>query len=312
VLNDTKVLPAKFTARRATGGLVEGLFEREVVVGEWVVMLRRARHLRPGEPLSAEAPPRDPAPGGTNDETDASCERVTLRPIARLEGGRWCLAVDPPVEASILLGRIGRTPLPHYIRRGVVDSPGDVEDIERYQTIFARRPGAIAAPTAGLHLTEELIGRILDRGASVTTVTLHVGAGTFEPIRVDDLRDHRMHAEWFEVGGAAVEALRECRRRGGRVLAVGTTSVRVLESAADPSDPQRGIRAMSGWTELLIHPPYEFKVVDAMLTNFHLPRSTLLALVMAKAGVEVVRRAYSRAVERRYRFFSYGDAMLIV
>jgi len=299
VLNDTNVLPAKFSARRATGGVIRGLFERELVIGEWVIMLEGSRRLRAGESLIASA-------------IDSHEHPVTLRLAESLGSGRWRVTVDPPGSAQDVLARIGRTPLPPYIRRDDDEHDTDPEDRDRYQTVFARRPGAIAAPTAGLHLTHELLGQLGDADVATATVTLHVGIGTFLPIRVSDLSEHRMHAEWFEVSDGAAEAVQACRGRGGRVVAVGTTSVRVLESAAAEDGDARCVRAEAGWTELFLYPPRRPRVVDALLTNFHLPRSTLLALVMSIAGVEGVRSAYRHAIDKRYRFYSYGDAMLIL
>jgi len=203
-----------------------------------------------------------------------------------------------------VLTRVGRVPLPHYIRGGqMVDS-----DLDRYQTVFARKPGAVAAPTAGLHFTEPLLRKIESRGVRFTAVTLHVGLGTFRPIKADSADEHEMHAEWCEVTPEAAEALASTRAAGGRLLAVGTTSVRTLETAA------RGgrIESWSGPSDLFIRPPHEFQAVDALLTNFHFPRTTLLLLVQALGGVDLVREAYHEAVRERYRFYSYGDAMLIV
>jgi S-adenosylmethionine:tRNA ribosyltransferase-isomerase len=195
-------------------------------------------------------------------------------------------------------------PLPPYVRKGRAGAA----DRERYQTVYAQRTGAVAAPTAGLHFTPEVFDRLRDRGIERTFVTLHVGLGTFEPIQPGDYRQHRMHREWAELPATAAEAVAACRGRGGRVVAVGTTSVRVLETVA-ASGP---VRAWSGETDLFIHPPYEFKVVDALVTNFHLPRSTLLLLAGAFAGVDLLRQAYMTALAGRYRFFSYGDAMLVL
>jgi S-adenosylmethionine:tRNA ribosyltransferase-isomerase len=195
-------------------------------------------------------------------------------------------------------------PLPPYIHKGKEQAG----DRERYQTVFAQRPGAVAAPTAGLHFTQQLFQRLAERGIDRTFVTLHVGLGTFQPIQADDYRQHRMHREWGELSAEAAAAVAACRQRGGRVVAIGTTSVRVLETVA-ASGP---MRPWTGQTDLFIFPPYSFRAVDALLTNFHLPRSTLLLLVGAFAGVERIRRAYMTAIAGGYRFYSYGDAMLIL
>lgn len=304
VLNDTKVLPAKFSARRATGGKIGGLFLAEESPGVWRVMLRGSRRVRVDEVLTVSA------------QSDTGGLRLTL--LEKLEAGCWRVAADADelqlaadASAERVLERVGLTPLPPYIRRDERDTSCDAEDRERYQTVYAKSPGAVAAPTAGLHLTDSLLDTLRNGGVETACVTLHVGVGTFKPLEVDDISKHVMHTEWFELPAATADAVRQCRARGGRVVAVGTTSVRVLESAAAPG-ADRTVEVMSGETDIFIHPPHAFKVVDALLTNFHLPRSTLLALVMAMAGVQITQSAYQHAIDRRYRFYSYGDAMLIV
>ena len=204
---------------------------------------------------------------------------------------------------SGLLARLGHMPLPPYIRRA--DS---VQDRDRYQTVYARRPGAVAAPTAGLHFDQPLLQALADRGIGHVSVTLHVGAATFQPVRVDRIEDHRMHAEYLEVSAGVCAAVAQTRARGGRVIAVGTTSVRSLETAAGGGT----LQAFSGDSRIFIYPGYEFRVVDGLITNFHLPESTLLMLVSAFAGLDRVRAAYQHAIQARYRFFSYGDAMLLL
>ena len=297
VLNDTKVLPAKFAARRRTGGKIGGLFLEEEEPGTWRVMLEGSRRLRIGESLSIVS---GEAPGGAKLELVEACG-----------AGLWRVQVDAEGPAEEILGRIGVTPLPPYIHRDKDEPAVETEDRSRYQTVYARRPGAIAAPTAGLHLTDTLLSEIRARGIETTYVTLHVGVGTFRPIDAESVSQHVMHAEWYELDSGTAQAVRQCHRGSGRVIAVGTTGVRVLESAAELTD-RRSVRASSGMTDLFIYPPYRFRVVDALLTNFHLPRSTLLALVMALGGVECIRRAYRHAIESGYRFYSYGDAMLIL
>ncbi|MGB2985913.1 MAG: tRNA preQ1(34) S-adenosylmethionine ribosyltransferase-isomerase QueA, partial [Phycisphaerae bacterium] len=261
------------------------------------VMLEGSRRLSVGETLIV---------------TSAEAGNVTLRLLEACERGCWRLTVDAEGPAEQILSRIGLTPLPPYIRRSDSDPTGDIDDRSRYQTVYAQRPGAIAAPTAGLHLTPPLLDAIRARGVETTFVTLHVGVGTFQPIDVNNVSQYVMHAERYEVKPQTVEAVQQCRKRGGRVVAVGTTTVRVLESAAADRLDARTVRASSGMTDLFIYPPYRFRVVDALLTNFHLPQSTLLALVMALAGVENIRRAYRHAIKQKYRFYSYGDAMLIL
>jgi S-adenosylmethionine:tRNA ribosyltransferase-isomerase len=211
----------------------------------------------------------------------------------------------PGASIDEVVGRVGRVPLPPYLGRDA-----EPADDERYQTVYARVPGAVAAPTAGLHLSRALLGRLSVRGVSLTTVTLHVGPGTFLPVTADDLDAHPMHEEWYEISRTAVAAIEAARARGAPVVAVGTTVVRALESSADPERPGL-VRPGRGSTRLLIQPGYAFRVVDALLTNFHLPRSTLLSLVSAFAGRSRVLAAYAHAVRERYRFYSYGDAMLL-
>ena len=290
VLNDTSVIPARFFCRRATGGKVEALFLHEAD-GLWQVLLKPAGRLKGGEVLRCQ---------------DSDCELVLCE---RGERGRWALRPEPAVEPFELLSRIGQTPLPPYIHR---DPTPDADDQRRYQTIYARRAGAVAAPTAGLHFTPELLGELRGAGVNVVDATLHVGPGTFTPIDVESLAEHRMHAEHFEIDARAIATLQATRRSGGRIVAVGTTSVRVLESLeARLGSGDEPPAAQTGWTDIFIYPPYRFRNVDRLLTNFHLPGSTLLALVMAFAGIEPTRIAYRQAIDRCYRFYSYGDAMLI-
>lgn len=297
VLNDTRVLPARFHARRMTGGLVRGLFLAENDPGVWRVMLEGSRRLRVGETLSAGP--------------DAG-RGVPMTLLEACGEGHWRVRVDGRDRAEVVLERIGLTPLPPYIRRKSSDAMIDATDRARYQTVYARRSGAVAAPTAGLHLTESMLDRIRERGVEIAFVTLHVGPGTFKPIAVDRLADHVMHEERYELPEETARAAERCRRRGGRIVAVGTTTVRVLETAARNSGDFARLSPGRGSTGIFIYPPYAFRVVDALLTNFHLPRSTLLALVMAFAGVERTRRAYAHAIAQAYRFYSFGDAMLIV
>ena len=291
VLNNTRVLPARFFCRRSTGGRVEGLFLHADEAG-WRVLLKPAARLRVGERLSCEGAPD---------------RGLLLR--ERSERGVWTVAPEPPESPETLLARIGQTPLPPYIRR---DGAPPAEDAARYQTVYARHAGAVAAPTAGLHFTPELLARLREQGVATAEVTLHVGMGTFAPIEVADLRDHRMHAEWFDCPAETLERIAAARAAGGRIVAVGTTSARVLESLAGPGATLVAGETRRDWTDIFICPPYEFRQLDALLTNFHLPGSTLLALVMALGGVEPVRRAYADAIAREYRFYSYGDAMLLV
>ena len=294
ILNDTKVLPARFLARRRTGGAVPGLFLEEMQPGKWRILLQGSARLRSGETIAI---------------VDRAGETLALRLGRPLGPGEWIVEIEPAGDAESLLARFGQTPLPPYIRRPPGGGADEESDRDRYQTVYARRAGAVAAPTAGLHLTSAFLDTLRDRGVDCAFVTLHVGVGTFKPIVVDCLADHTMHEEWFDLPAATEEAVRNCRALGGRVVAVGTTSARVLESAAQPGTNH--VAARTGRTSIFIHPPQHLAVVDALLTNFHLPRSTLLAMIMALAGVEFVRGAYEQAVANRYRFYSYGDAMFV-
>jgi S-adenosylmethionine:tRNA ribosyltransferase-isomerase len=241
---------------------------------------------------------------------------IKLWLLESLGEGQWLAHPESDESSAILLGRLGRVPLPPYIRGGnMVDA-----DVVNYQTVYARVPGAVAAPTAGLHFTKELLKSVADRGVDCSAVTLHVGLGTFRPISAPTLDEHQMHTEWGELTATAAEELNATRRQGGRLIAVGTTVVRLLESAvrgaAAPERPSAGGRAVipswSGETSLFIRPPFEFRAVDALLTNFHFPRTTLLVLVQTFGGRELVEHAYHEAIREEYRFYSYGDAMLIV
>jgi S-adenosylmethionine:tRNA ribosyltransferase-isomerase len=279
---DTRVLPARLAARKASGGAVEILLERVTGPHEVLAQLGASRKPRPGALLRLE--------GGTEVE------------VAGRDGEffRLRFAADEPLEA--LLARIGHMPLPPYIARA-----DDAADAERYQTVFARAPGAVAAPTAGLHFDAALLDALHDAGIETAALTLHVGAGTFQPMRAERIEDHVMHREWFRVDADLVDRIRRTRAAGGRVVAVGTTVVRALESAT-----RDGILApFTGETRIFIYPGYRITSVDGLITNFHLPESTLLMLVSALAGRETILAAYRHAVEARYRFFSYGDAMLI-
>jgi S-adenosylmethionine:tRNA ribosyltransferase-isomerase len=283
VFNDTRVIPARLLGvKRDTGGRVEVLVER--VLDEHRVLAHVRASKSPGEGVALWL--------------EEALEAV----VEGREGDLFVLRVAGDESVLELLERHGHMPLPPYIERA--DGP---EDRNRYQTVFASRPGAVAAPTAGLHFDASVMDRIRERGVELASVTLHVGAGTFQPVRVQDLSEHVMHAEWVEVDQTVCDRVAACRARGGRVVAVGTTAVRSLESAASDGE----LKPFCGDTRLFITPGYEFRVVDAMITNFHLPESTLLMLVSAFAGYEPVMNAYRHAVAERYRFFSYGDAMFM-
>lgn len=285
VFNNTRVIPARLYGHKPSGGKVEVLLERVLAGNAVVAQVRAGKTLRPDTPLlfmdgsnTVEAEVR-----GRQDEF-------------------FILAFPPALDLMAFLERIGHMPLPPYIKR-----PDESTDQERYQTVFAERSGAVAAPTAGLHFDEAIIAKIKARGIETTTVTLHVGAGTFQPVRTENIEDHHMHAEYLEVSEATCVAVQACKARGGRVVAVGTTSVRSLETAS-----QSGVlQPFQGDTRIFIHPGYAFKTVDALLTNFHLPESTLLMLVSAFSSREHIMVAYAEAIREKYRFFSYGDVMFI-
>lgn len=290
VFNDSRVVPAKLVGKRAlTGGRWHGLFLEVNDIGIWKILCKTRGKLAPGEKVIVE--------------NRTGVESFELEMIARLNDGEW--AVKPLSEQpwNELLDSVGQIPLPHYIRGGAMKD----SDITSYQTVYAKNAGAVAAPTAGLHFTKEMLVAIKEAGISIATVTLHVGVGTFRPIKVQNLSDHDMHSERGEIDQATVDKIKSCKANAGRVMAIGTTSVRVLETAGnlDPLQP------WTGETNLFIKPPYQFKLVDSLLTNFHLPKSTLLVLVRCFGGDELMIEAYRKAIEERYRFFSYGDAMLI-
>jgi S-adenosylmethionine:tRNA ribosyltransferase-isomerase len=291
VFNDTKVVPARLIGRRtATGGRWEGLYVDATPEGLWRVLCKTR-----GKPALGETITLINAAGDDD---------LRLRLGVRDAQGMWIVRPESHEPASAILQRVGRVPLPPYIRKGEMVET----DRQTYQTVYARNPGAVAAPTAGLHFTEPLLRKLDAMGVHPAWLTLHVGLGTFRPMTAPTLAEHRMHEEWASIGQETVDCIVECRARGGRVVAVGTTSVRTLETAAAGGT----LAPFEGWSGLFIRPPYRFQVVDALLTNFHLPRSTLLVLVRTFGGDALIRRAYREAVEQGYRFYSYGDAMLIL
>ena len=288
VFNDTCVIKARLFGRKDTGGAIEALVERVLpATTEAHAHLRASKSPRRGSRLIFESP------GG---------EHLEAEVLGRCGADDELFHLRFPADPLVLLERFGHVPLPPYITHA--DEP---EDERRYQTVFARHPGAVAAPTAALHFDESLLDALRARGLSMASLTLHVGAGTFQPVRAERLADHRMHSEWFEVPPSTVEAVDRTRAAGGRIVAVGTTTLRALESASLAG----GLQAGASETSLFITPGFRFRVVDQLITNFHLPRSTLLMLVSAFAGIDVIRALYAHAIEQRYRFFSYGDAMLL-
>jgi S-adenosylmethionine:tRNA ribosyltransferase-isomerase len=301
VLNDTKVIRAQLAGTRTqTGGRWQGLFIEATPDGHWKILCKTRGRLTPGETVTLR------------DLEGRSMLKLWL--IERLEEGQWLAHAETDEPTEAVLERVGRVPLPPYIRGGnMID-----EDVASYQTVFAHRPGAIAAPTAGLHFTRELLKTLEAHGVGLSRITLHVGLGTFRPIETESVEAHRMHSEWGELTASTADQLNATRAKGGRVVAVGTTAVRVLETAArnasvtssESSKPT--IPPWEGTTELFIRPPFEFRAIEALMTNFHFPRTTLLVLVQTFGGAELIAEAYRQAIEEEYRFYSYGDAMLIL
>jgi S-adenosylmethionine:tRNA ribosyltransferase-isomerase len=286
VFNDTKVIPAQLEGRRGEASIGATLHKREGV-REWRAFLRNARRARDGDVIDFG-------------------EGVHASVAEKADDGSVLLHFHGDEAVEVMLERAGRMPLPPYIasKRQI-----DEADREDYQTMFAREEGAVAAPTAALHFTARLLAALDERGIRRETLTLHVGAGTFLPVKVEDTAKHRMHAEWGRIDGESARRLNEARAAGGRLIAVGTTSLRLLESAADESGR---IRPFEGDTAIFITPGYRFKAIDGLVTNFHLPKSTLFMLVSALMGLDVMRSAYAHAIERGYRFYSYGDASLLL
>ena len=291
VLNDTRVIPARLVGRRErTNARWTGLFLSADEHGNWQVLSKTRGKLEAGEAITILS-------------WDVRQE-LRLRLLAKLQGGVWAVRPEPMGEALPLLERVGRVPLPPYIRDGEMTEA----DRQTYQTVFAKEPGAVAAPTAGLHFTDDLFSKLSKQGITREFVTLHVGIGTFRPISTPTMDEHVMHHEWCSVSRETVDRLKATRARKGRIVAVGTTVVRTLETASQSGE----LAPFTGTTNLFIRPPYNFHAVDVLLTNFHLPKSTLLILVRAFGGDDLIRRAYETAIREGYRFFSYGDAMLIL
>jgi S-adenosylmethionine:tRNA ribosyltransferase-isomerase len=291
VLNDTQVVPARLLGHReSTGGHWEGLFLEVGQGGIWRILCKARGKLAANEWIRLS--------------NVQGLEDIRLQLAVKQPDGSWVVVPESDEETFALLERVGWVPLPPYIRKGeMVDA-----DRKQYQTVYARWPGAVAAPTAGLHFSEALLRRLEDDKITICPLTLHTGAGTFRPISAPRLAEHHMHSEWGAIGRETVDRILHCRSGGGRVVAVGTTSVRLLETAAADGT----LKEFTGHTDLYIRPPFEFRAVDALLTNFHLPRTTLLVLVRTFGGDELIVRAYEEAVRERYRFYSYGDAMLII
>lgn len=283
VLNDSRVLPARLIGSRPTGGAVELVLLKDIGDNRWECLSRPGRKTKPGQELIFG-----------NGELTAVVQEVTL-------GGNRIVKFSYEGIFLEILERLGKMPLPPYIKE-------ELQDSERYQTVYSKELGSAAAPTAGLHFTKELLAEIADMGVKICYVTLHVGLGTFRPVKADKIEDHQMHSEFCIVPDETAETVNAVKRAGGRVIAVGTTSCRTLESFTTEDGT---LQATSGWTNIFIYPGYKFKCIDALITNFHLPESTLIMLVSALAGREHILNAYNTAVKQRYRFFSFGDAMFI-
>jgi len=287
VMNDTRVIPARIFGRKTTGGKVEiFLVRRDDGPSEcWTCLLKSSKGLQQGQLLNLEA-------------------GMTARVCSKLEGGSWQIEFYGEIPFWEWLEQEGQMPLPPYMQRDA-----DINDRERYQTVYATAPGAVAAPTAGLHFTRDLLEKIQTKGVGVAWVTLHTGLGTFLPVRVENVKDHKIHTEYYAISGDTAQAIKNTKSNGGRVFAVGTTTTRTLEYVANEFGE---VLAGEGEADIFIYPGYNFKVVDAMITNFHLPESTLMMLVSAFAGKDFIFEAYRQAVNSSYRFYSYGDAMLII
>ena len=289
VINNTKVLPARIPGKRQSGGKIEALLIEENNNGDWSAIVRKARRIKQGERLEF-------------------CDgKLLAKAKERLKEGEWLLEFEETERLKERLEDVGLPPLPPYIERRNASDLQNTKDRERYQTCFASKPGAIAAPTAGLHFTPEILTEIGNHGINILEVTLHVGLGTFSSIDQEDIRKHKMHAEFFSVSTQTLEQLKKFWKNKKKIICIGTTSVRVLETLA-----QKNFKVRSGWTDIFIHEPYEFMMMDGLLTNFHLPKSTLMILVSAFCGRDFLLSAYRQAVDHNYHFFSYGDCMLIL
>ena len=290
VLNDTKVVPARIIGSRTTGGRVEGLIIKEILENTWEILLQSNHRLK---------------------ETESLCfgnNTVIGRLVCRNDTGSWTIRFENRKKFIEMLESSGRMPLPPYIKRNPEDKSSGIHDVERYQTIYAKKMGAIAAPTAGLHFTENILQELTNKGIKIVYITLHVGLGTFKTIKEEDFRQHTIHKEFYNIPEAAIDTINKAKSLGKRIIATGTTTCRVLETLARNHTSKRS----SGWTDLFIYPPYKFKLTDSLITNFHLQRSTLILLVSAFAGGENIASSYEEAISLGYRFYSYGDCMLIL
>lgn len=290
VLNDTKVVPARIIGFRTTGGRVEGLIIKEINYNTWEILLQSNHRLKENESLYF---------GNNTVKGKLICQNGT---------GSWTIKFEDREKFIEMLENSGRMPLPPYIKRNPEDKSSGIHDEERYQTVYAKKMGAIAAPTAGLHFTKSILQELTNKGIKIVYITLHVGLGTFKTIKVEDFRQHTIHKEFYNIPEAAIDTINKAKSLGKRIIATGTTACRVLETLARNHTTTKN----SGWTDLFIYPPYKFKLTDSLITNFHLQRSTLILLVSAFAGGENIASSYEEAISLGYRFYSYGDCMLIL
>lgn len=317
VCNESRVIPARLYGHKVpSGGRVEVLLVARRGERVWEALVKPGRRIREGTEIelsSTDGPVLDALVTRTHQDVGARTERVRARSIGRTDAGGRLLEFEGGFDLDVALEQLGTVPLPPYVH-------SRLNDPERYQTVYARVKGSVAAPTAGLHFTPELIDRLQAKGVDFQFVTLHIGLDTFRPVQVDDIREHRMHSEFCELSAQVADRLNLARSEGRRIIAVGTTVVRVLESAAQGTFKKNGtplpallagFQPYTGWTNVFIYPGYQFKGIDALITNFHLPRSTLLMLVCALAGKDFILRAYTEAIEQGYRFYSFGDAMFV-
>lgn len=290
VLNNTKVLPARLYGTKDTGAKIEVFLLEEKENKHWSCLIKPSKRVKPDTLITIS-------------------EELSVRPIKRLEDdGEWLVELNYNGDLFEILHKVGNIPLPPYIERKLKTDEIKQFDMERYQTVYAKDEGSVAAPTAGLHFTQEILGKLKDKGVEIAYVTLNVGLGTFRPVKCENILDHKMHSETFEITQESADLINKAKSNGKKLVAVGTTTVRTLETAYQKFGC---IKACHDHSELFIYPPYEFKVVDELITNFHLPKSTLLMLVSALAGKEFIFKAYNEAIQNEYRFFSYGDCMLI-
>jgi S-adenosylmethionine:tRNA ribosyltransferase-isomerase len=286
VLNNTRVIKARLLGRRESGGKVDILLVREKEKGLWEVLLRPAKRIKIGETIIFKE------------------GRIAAKVLAKKPSGERILQFFPQ-DIRLFLDIIGKPPLPHYIKK-------EIDNFQKYQTIYAYKDGAIAAPTAGFHFTEEVLRQISDKGVKIVSITLHCGLATFRPVKTNDIREHKIQSEWIEVSLPVAEAVNVAKKQGSRVIAVGTTSVRALESVAVNTQETPSIKGFCGQTSLYITPGYKFKIVDSVITNFHTPCSTNLILMASFCGIPLLRQAYDYAIKQKFRFFSFGDAMIVV